>query len=76
MAGDPLAQRWHAERFGIAEPPAPPGERRLRRRDRGRRSAGRRLADLHVDHAPSGRFEPRRGRDHVHHHERRHRAAR
>ena len=68
------AQRRHAERLGIAQPPG--CECRARGRDRGCRCRRRRLADLHVNDATARGLDARRRRHHVHHHEGRNRAAR
>ena len=73
-AGDAPPQRGDSKRFRIAERAR--GERGARRGDCRCRRGGRRLADFHVDDAPALRLKPRCRRDHVHHHERRHGAAR
>ena len=72
-ARDAPPQRGDAERLGIAVRTAL--ERRAHGGDRGRRRAGRGLADLHMDDPAALRLEPRRRRHDVHHHERRHVAA-
>ena len=69
MPRDARAQRRNAERRRCSR--SVPSRPRARRRDRGRGRRSGRLADLHVDHTAPGRLEPRRGRDHVHDHERR-----
>ena len=66
-------QRGDAERLGIAVRAS--AQRRAHGRDRRRRRADRRLADLHMHDPAALRLEPRRGRHDVHDHERRHAAA-
>ena len=71
---DAPAQRNDSERFRIAERTR--GEGSTRRRYCRCRRGSRRLADFHMDDAPALRLESRCRRHHVHHHERRHGAAR
>ena len=73
MARDARAQRRDAERLGVAQRP---GKRRARCRDRACGRRRRRLSDLHVDHLAAGGLDAAGCRHHVHHHERRHIAAR
>ena len=73
VPGDALAQRGHAQRRGVVDPPGI--ERCVSGRYRGLRRRCRRLPYLHVDNMAAGRFNARRRRHHVHHHERRNIAA-
>ena len=74
MPRDPVAQRRHAERRRVAD--VAQIERGLCGLARDARRGRGRLADLHVHDAPALRLDARGGRHHVHHHERRHVAAR
>jgi len=65
---DALAQRAYSERLGIAERP---GERGMRRRQRGRGRRRCRLPHFHVDDVAARRLDTGGRRHDVHHHENR-----
>ncbi len=74
MSRDARAQGRNAERLGVAEPAR--RQRVARGRDRACRSRSRRLTDFQMHHLAAGRFDPGGRRHDIHHHERRHLAAR